>query len=227
MAVKQDPHPTGWMFTSNSEPTPEKSIFEQHPYLLEPFDHFKDLKPMVYKPEPTIYSGNPAEFQQPWPEEKREQLVRAMDSVFDDETHNEPPAVKAAIKLWKEQNPNKTIKEQRTKLSRGDITELPWLGLVADNELPREPKLGFGSEFPADAAKGDSFVRVDRLPSVLYKYNGRTWLEIDKSLSDQYSHNAEYIDHLVGLINAGKYDTELLTDAEIEQIQQRFQNKQS
>jgi uncharacterized protein YaaN involved in tellurite resistance len=46
-------------------------------------------------------------------------------------------------------------------------------------------------------------------------------------LSDQYSHNAEYIDHLVGLINAGKYDTELLTDAEIEQIQQRFQNKQS
>jgi hypothetical protein len=204
VVVKQDPHPTGWMFTSNSEPTPEKSIFEQHPYLLEPFDHFKDLKPMVYKPEPA-----------------------AEPEPTDDETHNEPPAVKAAIKLWKEQNPNKTIKEQRTKLSRGDITELPWLGLVADNELPREPKLGFGSEFPADAAKGDSFVRVDRLPSVLYKYNGRTWLEIDKSLSDQYSHNAEYIDHLVELINAGKYDTDLLTDAEIEQIQQRFQNKQS
>jgi hypothetical protein len=30
---------------------PEKSVFEQHPYLLQPFGHFKDLKPMVYNPE--------------------------------------------------------------------------------------------------------------------------------------------------------------------------------
>jgi len=29
---------------------PEKSIFEQHPYLLQPFSHFKDLEPLVYKP---------------------------------------------------------------------------------------------------------------------------------------------------------------------------------
>jgi hypothetical protein len=30
---------------------PEKSILAQHPYLLEPFVHFKDLEPLVYKPE--------------------------------------------------------------------------------------------------------------------------------------------------------------------------------
>ena len=30
---------------------PEKSILEQHPYLTQPFEHFKNLKPMVYKPE--------------------------------------------------------------------------------------------------------------------------------------------------------------------------------
>jgi hypothetical protein len=29
----------------------EKSILEQHPYLNQPFAHFKDLEPMVYKPE--------------------------------------------------------------------------------------------------------------------------------------------------------------------------------
>jgi hypothetical protein len=29
----------------------EKSILSQHPYLSEPFVHFKDLQPMVYKPE--------------------------------------------------------------------------------------------------------------------------------------------------------------------------------
>jgi hypothetical protein len=30
---------------------PEKSILEQHPYLLQPFSYFRNLEPMVYKPE--------------------------------------------------------------------------------------------------------------------------------------------------------------------------------
>ena len=30
---------------------PEKSILEQHPYLTQPFSHFKNLKPMVHKAE--------------------------------------------------------------------------------------------------------------------------------------------------------------------------------
>jgi hypothetical protein len=196
--VGQDPHPTGWMFSSNSEPTPEKSIFEQHPYLLKPFVHFKDLVPMVHNPEPELP---------------------------DEEIHNEPPAVKAAIKLWKEQNPNKTIKDQRTKLSRGEITQLPWLALVADNELPREPQSGFGSEFPVDAAKGDSFVRVDRLPNEVYKHNGKAWILVDKSRTDNYTYNEAYIDYLIAKIDTGEYDIDLLSDNEHEQISQRLQTK--
>jgi hypothetical protein len=41
------------MFTDPIARNPEKEmpLFEQHPYLLEPFVHFKDLAPMVYKPE--------------------------------------------------------------------------------------------------------------------------------------------------------------------------------
>ena len=36
----------------DDKPIPEeKSIIEQHPYLTHPFEHFKDLKPMVYKAE--------------------------------------------------------------------------------------------------------------------------------------------------------------------------------
>ena len=184
-----------------SEPTPEKSIFEQHPYLLTPFSHFKDLVPMV------------------WPKP-------GADDVPDDEDlHTEPPAVKAAIKLWKEQNPNKTIKDQRTKLSRGEITQLPWLALVADNELPREPQSGFGSEFPADAAKGDSFVRVDRLPNEVYKHNGNAWILVDKSRTDNYTYNEAYVDYLIAKIDTGEYDIELLSDNEREQISQRLQTK--
>jgi hypothetical protein len=36
-----------WKF----EPVAEKSILEQHPYLNQPFSHFKNLKPMVHKSE--------------------------------------------------------------------------------------------------------------------------------------------------------------------------------
>ena len=38
----------------HKEPVVEKSILEQHPYLNQPFSHFENLTPMVYKPEPVI-----------------------------------------------------------------------------------------------------------------------------------------------------------------------------
>ena len=41
-------------------PVPEgKSIFEQHPYLNQPFSHFENLKPMVYKPSDKKDSVDP------------------------------------------------------------------------------------------------------------------------------------------------------------------------
>jgi hypothetical protein len=53
-----DPHPVGWMFDKSSivknEPEIEKSILESHPYLMKPFDHFKDTTPIVAKPESKI-----------------------------------------------------------------------------------------------------------------------------------------------------------------------------
>ena len=53
-----DPHPVGWMFDKSSivknEPEVERSILESHPYLMKPFDHFKDTTPIVAKPESKI-----------------------------------------------------------------------------------------------------------------------------------------------------------------------------
>jgi hypothetical protein len=46
--ASNDPHPPGWMFDKTAE---EKSIVEQHPYLNQPFSHFKNLQPIVHKPE--------------------------------------------------------------------------------------------------------------------------------------------------------------------------------
>jgi hypothetical protein len=81
-------HPKDQFGYEEKEPEPvvEKSLFEQHPYLLQPFAHFENLTPMVAthpeEPKPEIYAGNPEDFQEPWPEEKRIKLVNAMQDFF-------------------------------------------------------------------------------------------------------------------------------------------------
>jgi hypothetical protein len=69
------------------------------------------------------------------------------------------------------------------------------------------------------------FLRVDQLPSALYKYNGKTWIAVDKSLSDQYAYDTAYIDHLISKIESGEYDPELLSPAEQDQIEHRLKHK--
>ena len=101
-----------------------------------------------------------------------------------------------------------------------------YLGIQADNDtnIFKSGKLkGFGIRFPDDAVKGDSFIRVDQMPSALYKYNGAKWIEVDKGLSDQYAYDTAYIDHLIEKLTSGEYDPELLNDAEREQVAQRLQ----
>ena len=106
---------------------------------------------------------------------------------------------------------------------RGEIAELPWMGLLADNESRKEINSGFGTQFPPHAQRGDTFVRVDRLPSVVYKYNGKDWMEVDKNLTDSYTYDIAYIDHLIERIASGEYDPELLSETEQEQVTQRLQ----
>lgn len=101
------------------------------------------------------------------------------------------------------------------------------LGLSADN-APKSATgemRGFGTSFPGNSAKGDMFLRVDQLPSTLYKFNGTNWIEVDKQLSDQYLYDEAYIDHLIEKIGTGEYDLELLSDAERESIEKRLVKK--
>ena len=101
------------------------------------------------------------------------------------------------------------------------------LGLSADN-APKSATgemRGFGTSFPGNSGKGDMFLRVDQLPSTLYKFNGTNWIEVDKKLSDQYLYDEAYIDHLIDKISTGEYDPELLSDAERESIEKRLIKK--
>jgi len=197
----KDPHPVGWMFGSKEDDRPWN---ERYPYLAWPFEHFKNLKPMV-APEPVsqpVFVDMPA----------------FVDEDVVEET--ELPNIKAAIKSWKEANPDKTLKEQRKLFARGEITELPWMKLIADNTQPNST--GFGISFPPEAKKGDTFVRVDQIPNMVYKFNGLDWIIVDKNLSDNYTYDAAYIDHLISKLETGEYDPEYLSDVEREQIAQHL-----
>lgn len=77
---------------------------------------------------------------------------------------------------------------------------------------------GFGTAFPKTPVKGDLYLRVDYLPSKLYKWNDIKWIEVDKT-TDIYSYYEEYIKHLMTKLASGEYDPEQLTLAEQEQIQ--------
>ena len=116
-----NPHPPGWMFdnvakepmkfvdpgehpndnleTELEEPKPvveEKSIFETHPYLLKPFNHFTDTTPIVHKPEDLV-----------------------VESIIED-------TEKVAKQHWKSENPDNTIKHQERLYELGMIDKLPW-----------------------------------------------------------------------------------------------------
>ena len=140
---------------------------------------------------------------------------------LDDQDH-ETDAEKEAKRAWKAAHPDSTVKAQREKLSRGEIDRLPWMGLVPDNELPRGTTTGFGIAFPEHAVKGDSFVRVDIMPNRVYKYNGDDWILVDKNLTDNYTYDTAYIDHLIEKISSGEYDPELLSEREREQVAERI-----
>ena len=150
--------------------------------------------------------------------------------LIDDHEDGITLAEKEAQRAWKLANPDETIKKHRLLHNAGHTDELPWnhpdyqaqLGLVADNAPQAGEVKGFGLEFPGNPNKGDMFLRVDRLPSVLYKFNGNIWIEVDKALSDQHAYDQAYIDHLIEKIKSGEYDLDLLSEAERTSIEQRL-----
>jgi len=203
-----DPHPPGWMFSQPVKVQNKEDLLERGYYVG------LDLAPIQ----------NPA--------------VKPDVETFGNELQ------KRAMQVWKISNPTKTFQEYLDKLNQGEISKLPWLeeeninrlnlngrdlanlklSLDADNvpaPVSGEVK-GFGVAFPATANKGDMFLRVDDLPSQLYKFNGVQWIRVNKNLSDSYIYDDAYIDHLIEKIGSGEYDPELLSDIERERIAEKL-----
>jgi hypothetical protein len=151
-----------------------------------------------------------------------EKKDNAVEEIVDKETNAE----KLARRAWKELNPNDTIHRQKQLLEEGKIDRFPWADLMtaqADDVAPFAD-VNFGTKFPGNPNRGDAYIRVDYLPTKLFKWNGIKWIEIDKNVTDTFAYNDEYIDHLIAKIGSGEYDPDLLNPGEREQIEQRLRN---
>jgi hypothetical protein len=222
-------------YQAPEEPNPYKNIKPDA-------DHWYDS---VDEPEPTKKKNILSSLDDMWSRAKKiviqdteaehAPLVRPIEEP---EEFEEPmdDLEKQAKRAWKEENPTGMLKQERQKFRSGLIDQLPWrepeflnrvlqqTGLQPDNApIGHQGQVrGFGTSFPADAVKGDMFLRVDQLPSVLYKFNGARWIEVDKALSDQHAYDDAYIDHLIEKISSGEYDPDLLSDAERDRIEERL-----
>lgn len=103
---------------------------------------------------------------------------------------------------------------QRVKITPDDLTQLGNLG--------NPSRADFGNQFPSNPNKGDIYLRTDYLPNRSFKFNGQKWIEVDKDQTDMYAYEEAYINHLITELEAGRYDPDMLTDVEREQIQQQL-----
>jgi hypothetical protein len=108
------------------------------------------------------------------------------------------------------------------------INESPTQIVIPDFSISAEQanpvNAGFGTQFPINPVRGDMFLRVDYLPSKLYKWNDKKWIEVDKERTDSFAYNEQYIKHLVDKIDSGEYDVDMLSAAEQEQISRYLNN---
>lgn len=209
-----DPHPAGWMFKSwlfkDKDGTPEQIIDPQS----------------VQPPETEIVSTDKeknddfkflADDKDLYPEGK------PWDTVEENKT-SEEATIAEVSKLIAEETLQATEPTEPPKQpeaapgpNRGKMYSAP---IVADNseQLGTGANSDFGNEFPLSPAKGDVYLRTDYLPNRLYKWNGKKWIEVDKSNNDLYAYDNMYIKHLIEEIDSGRYDPDTLTDLERQQI---------
>jgi hypothetical protein len=206
--------------TVNRKPIAHVELELEFPQEADPIELFKESEQTIEEPEITV------------------DLIDIEPYGSDMEKHS--------MLVWKNENSGVTFKDELEKFRNGEINELPWkhplhveklnlsardlinleqFQVQADNEDPVAGEVqGFGIEFPKTAKKGDMFLRVDNLPSQLYKYNGTQWIKVNKNLSDSYIYDDAYVDHLIEKIGSGEYDPDLLSDIERERIAEKLKN---
>jgi len=216
--VTQDPDPPGWMFTAAPHPA-AASEPESDPYahVVIPEVHPEDRLHLMAK---NLYmSGFPGVDERMFHAQHQAGDIDRLPWHSEEHINNMPISDGERKQLIDRFVTNFVLSPKTT------FVEIDPLGLEPDNAVNKitGEVRGFGTQFPIDPTKGDMFLRVDRLPSQLYKFNGVNWIEVDKTLTDNHAYDQAYIDHLIAKIESGEFDPDLLSDAERDSIEQRLQ----
>jgi hypothetical protein len=194
-------------------PTPdsEQSILHKHPYLNKHFEHFQNLTPMVYKPEPEVVPESNTETDAG---QIKLPIYKLLGNSYV-EVEGKMVHSRVLLDLYPEVAADIARKKLNTE------TELN-LAPQADNELilTNPSSVTFGLEFPQNPTKGEMFLQISTLPSKLFKFNGNRWISIDKSITDLYTYNEEYLQYIIDSLDKGLIGLDDLTVGEQEQITQ-------
>jgi hypothetical protein len=210
--------------TVQNEPNEPQTKFDPMAYLKQPFEHFKNLMPMVAPPPPSDHAMH---------EDAAAMAITPPESIPAVETRPFTAEEMAALdqplpEVHFIPNSNHLIHEGRSYSVDAFKHDFPELAALADNHpsLGNPSSADFGTTFPLRPIKGDLFLRTDYLPSKLFKWNGSKWVESDKALTDNYAFNEAYIKHLVDKIASGEYDPDDLTEIEQTQVAEYLKNQQ-
>ncbi len=186
-------------------PVEEKSIFEEHPYLLKtPTTRHPPgveiAKPQVFKEEV---------IDEPLPEEIQEELPKIKNNAI---------KIAGVTKI----NPISNIDGDYVLYDGKSISKQALKELKPELFAELENKINnFGNTFPKYANIDDIFIRIDLMPTRAFKFDGKKWEEVEKSLKHL---NTEYIKILISKIDCGEYDIALLSDDEKHLITEHLKN---
>jgi hypothetical protein len=123
----------------------------------------------------------------------------------------------------------KEIEDLNVKLAATEPTEvetaqqplapnlLQALSIQAD-DASAVPTTTFGSDFPANPQKNQMFLKLDVMPSQLFKYNGNKWIMVDKSQNTSYANDQKVVAMLLDKLNSGEIEWDDLTEAEQDSV---------
>jgi len=97
--------------------------------------------------------------------------------------------------------------------------------IVARPDIDIDTNVDFGTRFPEQPTKGDLFLRVDHLPTKLYKYNGAKWIEVDKDQNTSILNDDSYIELLIDKLADGTYEPDMLSDHERDIVEKYLTDK--
>lgn len=237
--------PTEWKeWTGELQKTPEvttqevpketTSKVETYPYLNTGFKYPKGWnfeKPLVYTPEqqekPVQVPDEPVNVT-PVKKVRKKPATKKSKEVEQPKPETVPTHIETE-NVTKE-NPVKELVDgyvnfEGKVFKKNALKELrPDLFMLSVDESS-QIKTNFGTQFPKVANKGDIFVRVDALPNVPYKFDGRKWIELNKGTTDSYLYDQTYVQFLIDKIASGEYDIDLLSDNEKTLIEDHLKNQ--